>query len=104
LQYLQFEEAFGRIQDASPGGAFRNRTLGLDALANIDVPLPSIEKQRSFADLHARAERLSAEQERINVLYDALVPSVLERSFHPSVTPAGHPSEPIVACGSVKPP
>jgi type I restriction enzyme S subunit len=98
LQYFQTEEGFGRIQDASPGGALRNRTLGLDALANIEVPLPSIQKQRWFTELHARAERLLAEQERMNVLYDALVPAVLERTFQRSVLAADNPSEPVTAC------
>ena len=98
LQYFQTEEGFGRIQDASPGGAGRNRTLGLEALANIEVPLASIEKQRWFAELHARAEHLVAEQERMNVLYDALVPAVLERTFHPSISPANCPRELIAAC------
>jgi type I restriction enzyme, S subunit len=90
LQYFRTEEGFGRIQDASPGGAGRNRTLGLDALANIEVPLPSIEKQRWFSELHARAEHLVSEQERMNVLYDALVPAILERTFH-RAAPFGEP-------------
>jgi type I restriction enzyme S subunit len=81
LQHFRTQEGFARIQDASPGGAGRNRTLGLDALANISVPIPSIEKQRWFAALHERLEDLSFEQERIDGLYDALVPSVVERLF-----------------------
>lgn len=82
LQYFQTDEGFGRIQDASPGGAGRNRTLGLEALANIEVPVPSIEKQRWFAELHARVGHLVVEQERTTAIYDALVPAVLERAFH----------------------
>lgn len=81
LQYFQTDEGFGRIQDASPGGAGRNRTLGLDALANIEVPVPSIEKQRWFAELHIMAEHLLAEQQKVGGLYDALTPAILERAF-----------------------
>ncbi len=88
LQYFQTDEGFERIKDASPGGAGRNRTLGLGTLGNIEVPLPSIERQRWFADLHARAERLLAEQQQAGVLYDALVPSMLERAFKPSLESA----------------
>jgi type I restriction enzyme S subunit len=98
LQYFRTEEGFGRIQDASPGGAGRNRTLGLGALANIKVPLPSVEKQRWFAELHARAEQLVAELERTKVLYDALVPAILERTFQSSLAADSHSSEPISAC------
>jgi type I restriction enzyme S subunit len=99
LQYFQTEEGFGRIQDASPGGAGRNRTLGLEALANIEVPLPSIEKQRWFGKLHASVEHLLEEQEQIKTLYDVLVPAVLERTFRrsPDATDVG--SERLLAVG-----
>jgi hypothetical protein len=100
LQYFRTEEGFGRIQDASPGGAGRNRTLGLDALAKIEVPLPSIERQRWFSQLHARAEHLVSERERMNILYDALVPAILERTFHPAAPAADPSDEPAVTYAS----
>ncbi|MGX1102566.1 MULTISPECIES: hypothetical protein [Bradyrhizobium] len=99
LQYFQTDEGFGRIQDASPGGAGRNRTLGLEALANIEVPVPSIEKQRWFSELHAMAEHLLAEQEQIRSLYDALTPAILERVFQAPAQTAEENNEPLVAHG-----
>ena len=39
--YFLTEEGLANIQAASPGGALRNRTLGLEALADIEVPLPT---------------------------------------------------------------
>jgi type I restriction enzyme, S subunit len=59
----------------------RNRTLGLDALASIDVPVPSIEKQRWFAHLHSKVEDLSAAQESSAPLWEAMLPATLERIF-----------------------
>jgi type I restriction enzyme S subunit len=38
-----------RLLQASPGGAGRNRTLGVEKLAAIEVPLPSLEEQRRIA-------------------------------------------------------
>jgi type I restriction enzyme, S subunit len=89
LQYFQTDEGFGRIQDASPGGAGRNRTLGIESLANIDVPVPPIEKQRWFSSLHEKLENLFIEQERINVLCETMVPAVLERAFNAQTAIAG---------------
>ncbi|MFQ5729748.1 MAG: restriction endonuclease subunit S, partial [Waddliaceae bacterium] len=43
--YFLTEEGLHKIGEASPGGAGRNRTLGLDALAKIRVPVPLFEKQ-----------------------------------------------------------
>jgi type I restriction enzyme S subunit len=54
--YLLTGRGLQAIGKASPGSAGRNRTLGLDALKLIDIPLPSIAKQRSIA---ARLKRLS---------------------------------------------
>jgi type I restriction enzyme S subunit len=81
LQYFQSKEGLAKIQKASPGGAGRNRTLGLKALANIEVPMPTIAQQRWFAELHRDVEKLRLEQDHAENLYEAVVPAVLERSF-----------------------
>jgi type I restriction enzyme, S subunit len=85
LQYFQTDEGFGRIQDASPGGAGRNRTLGIEALAGIQVPLPKIEIQQWFSQLHAKVESLLTAQDGLAQLYAAMVPATLERMFSPQV-------------------
>ena len=43
-----------QLGKASPGGAGRNRTLGIDNLARIVVPVPDIETQRRFVRLLRR--------------------------------------------------
>lgn len=42
--YFLTNEGIELIRAASPGGAGRNRTLGIEALANIQVPVPAIKK------------------------------------------------------------
>ena len=46
--FLLSREGLRSLGEASPGGAGRNRTLGLKKLAAITVPVPSPEKQRWF--------------------------------------------------------
>jgi len=57
-----FARAEGRDQllRASPGGAGRNRTLGVEKLAAIHVPLPPLDEQRRIV---ARIEDLAAKVE-----------------------------------------
>lgn len=45
-QYLLSPPGILKLQAASPGGAGRNRTLGIDKLGEIEVPLPPIIEQR----------------------------------------------------------
>jgi len=74
------EHGLRQIGEASPGGAGRNRTLGLSALAEILVPVPPIEKQLWFDSIQKRADsirRLRAESAEL----DALLPSILDRAF-----------------------
>lgn len=69
------------LLQASPGGAGRNRTLGLAALANIRVPIPQYESQLKFENLvkHAlRIKKIHAEQASD---IDALLQSILLRAF-----------------------
>ncbi len=69
------------LGDASPGGAGRNRTLGLDALARIEVPIPPLEKQRWFTGLLGKVDALKHLQAQTQAELDALLPSVLDRAF-----------------------
>lgn len=50
-------EGRDRLLWASPGGAGRNRTLGIDKLAAIEVPLPPLDEQRRIV---ARIDALAA--------------------------------------------
>ncbi|MFG1284521.1 restriction endonuclease subunit S [Xanthobacter autotrophicus] len=62
-----FTQAEGRDQllRASPGGAGRNRTLGVEKLAAIHVPLPPLDEQRRIV---ARIEELAAKAEEARQL------------------------------------
>jgi restriction endonuclease S subunit len=47
------------IRAASPGSAGRNRTLGLERLKQIQVPVPPFEEQRRFAELVKRQREIT---------------------------------------------
>jgi restriction endonuclease S subunit len=69
------------IGDASPGGAGRNRTLGLEALSRIRVPIPPLDQQKWFAELLAKTDVMKQLRAQTQVELDALLPSVLDRAF-----------------------
>jgi type I restriction enzyme, S subunit len=55
--WFTHREGRERLLQASPGGAGRNRTLGVEKLAAIHVPLPPLQEQRRIV---TRIEELSA--------------------------------------------
>lgn len=79
--YFLTSEGLGKIGEASPGGAGRNRTLGLDALAKIEVPVPRIELQHWFDELQEKVRALKRLQAETTAEIDALLPSILDRAF-----------------------
>lgn len=66
---------------ASPGGAGRNRTLGVEALARLAVPVPPMERQQWFASLLAKTEESVRLREKAGKELDALMPSILSKAF-----------------------
>ncbi len=70
-----------QIGEASPGGAGRNRTLGLGKLESLGVPVPPLEKQRWFDDLQAKVDAVKCLQAETQAELDALLPAVLDRAF-----------------------
>jgi type I restriction enzyme S subunit len=70
---------------ASPGGAGRNRTLGVDKLAAIHVPLPPLDEQRrAVSRIDAIAGKLieaKKRREQATAATNALVPSLLHEHF-----------------------
>ena len=70
-----------KINEASPGGAGRNRTLGLEKLMTIEAPLPPLEVQRTFDDLQRQVATLKAKHTAIRNANAALIPATLERIF-----------------------
>ncbi len=69
------------INYASPGGAGRNRTLGLKKLENIEVPIPPIEKQQEFEALQKQLNQLRDHYNETNQNLDDLFPALLDKAF-----------------------
>ena len=79
--YFLTGEGLEKLGEASPGGAGRNRTLGLNALASIEVPLPLYEKQLSFDRLQAKVDALKHIQARTSAELNTMLPSIVDKAF-----------------------
>lgn len=79
--YFLTEEGMLKISEASPGGAGRNRTLGLEKLQAIDVPMPSLAIQQTFDRLQTEITALKVKHTAIREANAALIPATLERVF-----------------------
>jgi type I restriction enzyme S subunit len=66
---------------ASPGGAGRNRTLGLEPLARIEVPVPPIEKQQWFVSLMSKTKESDHLRAGVAKELGAFMPSILSKAF-----------------------
>lgn len=80
--YFLTEEGLRKIGEASPGGAGRNRTLGLVKLAEIEVPIPAYEKQVWFNRLQLKVRELLIIQQEVEIELNAMLPSILEKAFN----------------------
>lgn len=81
LYYLLAHEGLEKVREASPGGAGRNRTLGVEKLARIKVPVPPLSTQQAFVNLQANVSALKARHAAIREANAALLPATLERLF-----------------------
>jgi type I restriction enzyme S subunit len=79
--YFLTPEGLTRIGEASPGGAGRNRTLGLEKLADIEVPVPAYGQQLRFGRLLTRVRAMQSSRSDSNKKLDAFIPSILDRAF-----------------------
>ncbi|MDD3380175.1 MAG: hypothetical protein PHD68_03035 [Rugosibacter sp.] len=79
--YFLTDEGMLKIGEASPGGAGRNRTLGLEKLMAIEVPMPALTTQQTFDRLQAEIAALKAKHAAIRKANAALLPATLERMF-----------------------
>lgn len=79
--YFSTPEGLQKLGEASPGGAGRNRTLGLKKLESLQVPVPPIGRQHWFDRLQAKAHE--ARSIRANTAQDveALIPAMLHEIF-----------------------
>lgn len=81
LYFLLTPEGLRSLGEASPGGAGRNRTLGLKKLAALEVPIPPIERQRWFDGLQAKARALRKAHAETAKDLDTLIPAMLHEVF-----------------------
>ena len=79
--YFLTDEGMLKIAEASPGGAGRNRTLGLEKLMAIEVPMPPLATQQTFDRLQVEIAALKAKHAAIRKANAALLPATLERVF-----------------------
>lgn len=70
-----------QLGEASPGGAGRNRTLGIKALEGILVPVPPIARQVWFCRLQEGMQTLSSLQAEADTELQAILPAVLDKAF-----------------------
>ncbi|PZN81294.1 MAG: hypothetical protein DM484_08730 [Candidatus Methylumidiphilus alinenensis] len=71
-----------KIGEASPGGAGRNRTLGLEKLMVLQVPTPKLAKQQAFDKLQTKLAEMKAKHTETRQYLKALLPSMLEQIFN----------------------
>ena len=81
LFYFLTAQGLQQLGEASPGGAGRNRTLGLKKLAAIMVPVPPIEAQHWFNRLMVKARDARQIRERTAHDIDALSSAILREAF-----------------------
>ncbi|CAA7614662.1 Restriciton endonuclease subunit S [Magnetospirillum sp. LM-5] len=79
--YFLTPEGLAKLGEASPGGAGRNRTLGLKALEAIKVPTPSFDRQLWFDGLQAKAGEMRSIREQAARDAGALLPAMLHEIF-----------------------
>lgn len=69
------------INRCSPGGAGRNKTLGLKKLEAIEVPVPDLEKQKQFIKTLEQFKQLNKYREEQQEELKQLIPSLLDKAF-----------------------
>jgi type I restriction enzyme S subunit len=79
--YFLTNEGLEKLGEASPGGAGRNRTLGLEALSKIEVPVPPIERQIWFDSLQTKVNSFKQIQAQTAAELEGLLPSILDKAF-----------------------
>lgn len=80
--YLLSVSGLEQVGLASPGSADRNRTLAVDRLHKIRVPVVPLAEQLEFKKLLGLQSRIRTEAMRSAQRSNALLPSLLDRIFH----------------------
>ena len=85
VEYLHYffltQEGLRLLGEASPGGAGRNRTLGIKKLAAIEVPIAQIEDQYWFNRLQSKVLAFRATHANVDKHVSSLIPAILQSAF-----------------------
>lgn len=92
LRYLTTPAGIASLTLASPGGAGRNKTLGLGALADITIPLPPLNEQRKIGQIlegvDAKLHVLNSKLEACEALKRGLMQKLLTGEWRVSLDPS----------------
>lgn len=81
FRYMTTPAGIASLTQASPGGAGRNKTLGLSALANITMPLPPLAEQEKISqildDVDTKLQMLESKQSAVKSLKRGLMQKLL---------------------------
>ncbi|RXU16907.1 hypothetical protein B1F70_09365, partial [Pseudomonas syringae] len=81
FRYLITPAGIASLTLASPGGAGRNKTLGLSALANITMPLPPLAEQQKISqildDVETKLQTLELKQSAVKSIKRGLMQKLL---------------------------
>lgn len=80
--YFSTPEGLQKLGEASPGGAGRNRTLGLKKLEALQVPVPLIDRQHWFDRIQAKARAARVIRASTAQDVEALIPAMLHEIFN----------------------
>ena len=84
-EYLRYfflsPDGMDLVRAASPGGAGRNKTLGIGKLAAIKAPVPSPNDLLAFEMLSSKIVSVTERHAQTRATLDHLIPSLLERVF-----------------------
>lgn len=75
------EKGLEDINAASPGGAGRNKTLGIDKLMRIAVPLPDLDAQKEFVALLNKVQHIKQQHIQQEKELEELFPALLDKAF-----------------------
>jgi type I restriction enzyme S subunit len=79
--YFLTEAGLSDIRAASPGAAGRNKTLGINKLEAIEVPLPPLPEQQKFGELLRRLRVANTIHREAAESLEHLIPAVLHQAF-----------------------
>ena len=74
--YFLTDEGMTKIREASPGGAGRNRTLGLSKLMAIEIPIPTFAMRKQFVNLKQTMRQAAAFRASQMVSAEAMLPAL----------------------------